>query len=228
MAEFNPQNIAEHIYKLTQTRDNSNVESNKAEAIAYTKFLISVRVRAVSSQETKRDMDENLGKPPHKEIADIQKLLAKLEQKARNLSSDVSLQINIKHALSDIYNLDVSGTDRLLANLENMQSLVDIQNSPKSGRKENIDAAKVIESVIQIYERAIGLSIADLAIHKTTYKKRQYMTKLYELADLQMVKLDFYQSQEAIRKQITRYIGDRDKYSDINQDIAEEIQEYCS
>lgn len=217
MLNFNPKNLAQHIFTLLQERDQGSSDLAKREALAYTHFLIASRIRTANHGTI------DTSAVTRKEVESLQKLIMKADDQARNLSSNAQLIININHALSEENLTTSSGTDHLLSLIEQIVWLTNL-SSPAKGRKVNDDAVTLIETVIQVFESATGQAISDTEDSDSVHAVRQRMTKLYQLADIYLIGLPFYQSAEAIRKQIKRHLDARSQDSDIYLDVKAELE----
>tara|TARA_B100000686_G_scaffold315138_1_gene361784 strand:+ start:1718 stop:2395 length:678 start_codon:yes stop_codon:yes gene_type:complete len=178
----------------------------KDEVVTYTQFIFNEAL--TSDRNNKKEKPD-----PYNEITALKDAIINTMDKITGLSPEADLSLWLTTQLSESGYLDISFQDKAVGALDDL--LIAINNSnlkpTGKGRPEQQEKAHFIEAVLQVFERATGMTITDID-KLPIQESRTFKTKLYELVDLSAFNPHLFFTSESTRKFIRDYLKDRKHY----------------
>lgn len=174
----------------------------RAEASQYARFVLD-RFLAHRSDFGKITGDDA------RQLKELASDFEKITRAIDSLSPESQLQISISHFLNAPLHPDTDGFERLRGLIYQAQEMIGhaqpaqrAKNRPKEDNKR-----ECVEAVLLVFERATGQEMSEWNKLPVT-KSRKLKTSLYDLLGYAQLGSGWFQSQDAAKKLMDRYIAD--------------------
>jgi hypothetical protein len=195
--------LVREIATLIKKRDSDIAPDDlRAEASQYDRFILN-RFLAHSSDFGKA-LEEDAGQFK-KLVSDFKKITHAID----SLSPENQFQISVGYLISEPLHPDTDGFERLRGLIYQAQEIIDhVQPAKKAKNRPKEDSKReFIEAVLLVFERATRLEISGLG-KLPVMKSRRLKTSLYDLLECAQLGSGWFQSEDAAKKLMDRYIID--------------------
>ena len=212
--------LTKTILSLIDSRNSQSSNSCAKEALHLTLCIIELDKRRNANREMIGILNQE--PDPHTQLSKLKTTIDNALQEAYNLGAMSSLYV----AMTDIDNGQeiLAPEERVTARLTEASDILSMATEiakPRKGRTKQFDKHGYIEAIIQIFERARGITFDELA-KMSEQERRKTKTSFYQLLDASSLDPNFTQSPEAFRKAADRYIKDgREQYDDVRDTLNE-------